>query len=69
MLAARSYGLGTVSTTLHLDFEQEAADILGIPYEQVRQVALIPVAYTLGTAFKPATRKPLADVVHWNHWK
>lgn len=68
MLAARSRGLGTVLTTIHLDFEQEAADVLGIPYAQVMQVALIPVAYTLGTAFKPAARKPLEDVLHWNQW-
>jgi nitroreductase len=31
MLAARSRGLGTVLTTLHLDFEREAAEVLGIP--------------------------------------
>jgi nitroreductase len=68
MLAARSRGLGTVLTTLHLAFEREAADILGIPYEQVMQVGLIPVAYTLGTAFKPAARKPLETVVHWERW-
>jgi len=68
MLAARSRGLGTVLTTLHLDFEQAAAEVLGIPYEQVMQVGLIPVAYTLGTTFKPATRKPLESVLHWNRW-
>lgn len=68
MLAARSRGLGTVLTTIHLDFEREAADVLGIPYEQVMQVGLIPVAYTLGTDFKPAARKPLDDVLHWEHW-
>ncbi len=68
MLAARSRGLGTVLTTLHLDFEQAAADVLGIPYEQVMQVGLIPVAYTLGTTFKPAARKPLDEVLHWNRW-
>ena len=68
MLAARSRGLGTVLTTLHLDFEQEAADVLGIPYERVMQVGLIPVAYTLGTTFKAAVRKPLEDVVHWDRW-
>ena len=68
MLAARSRGLGTVLTTIHLDFEQEAADVLGIPYEQVMQVGLIPVAYTLGTTFKPAVRKPLEDVLHWDRW-
>ncbi len=30
-LAARSRGLGTVLTTLHLLYEKEAADILGVP--------------------------------------
>ncbi len=68
MLAARSRGLGTVLTTIHLDFEQEAADVLGIPYEQVMQAGLIPVAYTLGTMFKPAARKPLESVLHWDRW-
>lgn len=68
MLAARSRGLGTVLTTLHLAFEQEAADVLGIPYQRIMQVGLIPVAYTLGTSFKPAARKPLASVLHWDRW-
>ncbi|MBO0791220.1 MAG: nitroreductase family protein [Ktedonobacteraceae bacterium] len=68
MLAARSRGLGTVLTGNHLLFEQEAAEVLGISYEQVTQAALIPVAYTLGTRFQPATRPPLTSVLHWNHW-
>jgi hypothetical protein len=29
---------------------------------------LIPVAYTLGTDFKPAPRKPLDSVLHLDHW-
>jgi nitroreductase len=68
MLAARSRGLGTVLTSIHLHFEQAAADVLDIPYEQIMQVGLIPVAYTLGTEFKPAARKPLDAVLHWNRW-
>ena len=68
MLAARLRGLGTSWTTVHLYYEQEAAEVLGIPYEQVTQAALIPVAYTLGTDFKPATRQPLERVVHWDAW-
>jgi hypothetical protein len=28
----------------------------------------VPVAYTLGTSFKPAARKPLASVLHWDRW-
>lgn len=68
MLAARSRGLGTVWTTFHLMHEREAAEILGIPYDEVTQVALIPVAYTKGTDFKPGTRKPLDTMVHWDSW-
>src|SRR5436190_22429584 len=40
MLAARSRGLGTAWTTLHLPNEQEAADILGIPFDQFTQAGL-----------------------------
>ena len=69
MLAARQRGLGTCWTTLHLAYEQQAAEILGIPYDQCTQVALIPVAHTIGTDFRPGTREPLAKVLHWNEWK
>ncbi len=68
MLAARARGLGTTWTTLHLMYEREAAQVLGIPYEKIMQTALIPVAYTLGTDFKPAPRIPLESIVHWEQW-
>ncbi len=68
MLAARARGLGTAWTTLHLGFEKEVADVLGIPYETYAQAALIPVAYTLGIDFKPAPREPLGTMVHWEKW-
>jgi nitroreductase len=68
MLAARSRGLGTVWTTFHLAHEREAAELLGIPYEEVMQVALIPVAYTKGTDFNPAPRRPLGTMVRWDGW-
>jgi len=68
MLAARSRGLGTVWTTFHLMHEREAAELLGIPYEEVTQVALIPVAYSIGTEFKPGKRKPLDSMIHWDGW-
>jgi hypothetical protein len=32
------------------------------------QAALIPVAYTLGADFRPAPRKPLETMVHWDRW-
>jgi nitroreductase len=66
-LALRSRGLGSVYTTLHLWEAEAAAELLGIP-EGVTQVALIPVAYTVGTDFKPARRPEPEDVVSWNTW-
>jgi nitroreductase len=68
MLAARSRGLGTCWTTFHLLHEEEVAAILGIPYNEVTQVALIPVAYSIGTEFKPGRRKPLDTMLHWESW-
>jgi nitroreductase len=68
MLAARSRGLGSVWTTFHLMREREAAEILGIPNDDVTQVALIPVAYTVGTEFKPGKRRPLDSMLHWDAW-
>ena len=68
MLAARARGLGTCWTTFHLGHEEEAARLLGIPYEEVMQAALIPVAYTIGTDFRPARRRPLETMVHWDAW-
>ncbi|MDE0652099.1 MAG: nitroreductase family protein [bacterium] len=68
MLAARERGLGTCWTTIHLMWEEEVAQILGIPYEEVRQYALIPVAYTIGSDFKPAARN-LDGVLSFNTWR
>ena len=66
-LAARARGLGTALTTLHLIHEKEAAEVLGLP-DDVLQVALLPVAYTVGTDFKRAKRPPVAGITHWNKW-
>lgn len=68
MLAARERGLGTSWTTLHTMFEEQAAEVLGIPHEEIIQIALIPIAYTKGTDFKPGNRNPLSDSLHWDGW-
>jgi len=68
MLAARSRGLGTALTTVHLWREREMAELLGIPFEKYTQIGLIPVAYTLGTDFKPGERVPAREIVHWDRW-
>lgn len=66
-LALRSRGLGSVWTTLHLFREREIAEMLGIP-DDVTQVALLPVAHTLGTEFAPARRPPVENITYWNAW-
>ena len=67
-LALRARGLGSCLTTLHLAFEKEAAEVLGLP-DDIVQTALLPVAYTLGSDFKPAQRPPVSEVTHWNSWQ
>jgi nitroreductase len=68
MLAARARSLGTSWTTLHLMFEEEAAEVLGIPFAEISQVCLTPVAFTKGTDFKAAVREPLDSIMHWDAW-
>jgi nitroreductase len=67
MLAARARGLGTAWTTLHLKYEHEVSELLGLP-EEVRQTVLIPTAYSIGTDFKRAARQPLDEVLHVDSW-
>jgi nitroreductase len=67
-LALRSRGLGSAFTTLHLAYERQAAELLGLP-DTVTQVALLPVAYTKGTEFKPGQRRSAEDVTYWNAWR
>jgi nitroreductase len=68
MLAARARGLGTAWTTIHHFYEREAAEVLGIPNEEVSQMALIPLAHTIGTDFRPGPRVPLERVARWDAW-
>ena len=67
MLAARARGLGTAWTTLHLANDIESRALLGLP-DTVMQGALIPVAHTIGTDFKPASRRNLERVIHHDGW-
>jgi nitroreductase len=67
-LALRSRGLGSATTTLHLNYEREIGALLGIP-DTVKQVALLPVAYYTGTDFSPAPRRPIEEVTYWDTWR
>ncbi|MDT5175351.1 MAG: hypothetical protein QOG37_2602 [Mycobacterium sp.] len=67
LLALRSRGLGSVWTTMHLAKEREVGELLGIP-PTVTQAALFPVAYTIGTDFRPAARPPAETITCWDEW-
>lgn len=70
MLALREREMGSAWTTLHLirGGEEKVAELLGIPYDTILQGGLFPIAYTIGTDFKPATRLGVDQVLHWDTW-
>jgi nitroreductase len=67
MLALRARGLGAAWTTLHLVYEKEVAQILGIP-GTITQAALLPVAYFKGDDFSPAHRLAPENFIHRDAW-
>jgi nitroreductase len=67
-LALRSRGLGSAWTTLHLSYEAEVAELLGIPPDRYSQAGLFPIAYTKGTDFQPAKRLPAEQFAHFDTW-
>ncbi|MGW5050510.1 nitroreductase family protein [Actinokineospora sp. NPDC004072] len=67
-LALRSRGLGSTITCTHVPFERQVGDLLGIP-AGVTQICLIPVAYTIGTEFRPANRHAAKERTHWERWQ
>ncbi len=66
-LALRARGLGTAWTTMHLGKAKEFADLLKIP-DGVTQIVLLPVAWTIGTDFKPAPRRKASEIVWFDRW-
>lgn len=68
MLALRARGLGSCLTTAHLAYEREIAELLGIPFDEVTQVAMVPVAQLLPGSDGPGRRAPAAEVTMWDRW-
>ncbi|MFG2043509.1 nitroreductase family protein [Dactylosporangium sp. NPDC048998] len=66
-LALRARGLGTVITTLHLHHAAAAAELLGIP-DHALQITMLPIAYTQGTDFRVAPRRPVNSVTYLDRW-
>lgn len=67
MLALRARGIGAAWTTLHLNYEKECSEILGIP-DDVTMAALLPVAYFTGKTFKKAKRIPASELTYRESW-
>ncbi len=68
MLALRERGLGSCWTTVTSRREKEVAELLGIPFEDYTQVGMFPIAYTEGTDFKRAWRRPVGEVLSYNRF-
>lgn len=66
-LALRARGLGTAWTTAILAQRERLAEILGIP-EGNTPIAMIPVAWTIGTDFRRAPRFPAREIAFVDHY-
>lgn len=67
MLALRARRLASAWTTLHLQYEREISNYLGIP-QHYTQAALLPVAWLKGGDLHPAQRLPLDEVTFHERW-
>ena len=66
IVAARGLGLGTVFTTFQMVAEKVVRETLAIP-DEILIGTTICVGYP-DRPFGPVTRKPVAEVVHWERW-
>ena len=72
LLAARGLGLGATLTGLAINhangkYKGDVKALLGIP-EHVEPLVLIPIGYPDKERYGSTTRKPVAEVTHWNSW-
>jgi nitroreductase len=67
MLALRARGLGSTWTSIGVARTDRISSLLGIP-DDFRHVALLPVAYTVGTDFRRAARPPAPSITYWDTW-
>ena len=67
MLSLRARGIGAAWTTLHMAYDKECNEILGIP-DYITTAVMLPVGYFKGETFKKAMRNPAKDFTYWNTW-
>jgi nitroreductase len=66
ILACRALGLGTLITTNHILYEDEARGILGLPAD-VFTFALMPIGFPHGR-YGPLARRPVSEVAFADRW-
>ena len=66
LMMARALGLGAAPTTLALRDQDAVREVLNLP-ETFAALCLLPVGYPKGK-FGPVTRKPVADIMRFDHW-
>lgn len=66
IVAARALGLGTTFTTFHMMVESVVREVLALPDDVVLGV-MIAMGWP-ERPFGPVKRKPLDEVLHWDHW-
>ena len=66
-LALRARGLGTTWVTAPLQNEQRIKEIVGAPGDTT-EIALFPVAYTIGADFKRAPRRPARTITYFDRY-
>ena len=67
LLALRSRGLDRSGRRCIWPRSARFGELLGIP-ATATQAALFPVAYTIGTDFRPTSRPPAETITFWNTW-
>lgn len=66
MLAARSFGIGTVLTTVWWSQQEHLRRMLSVP-DRFQIVALVPMGRPVGR-FGVAPRKPVESITHWDRY-
>ncbi len=64
-VALRARGLGTTWVTAVFTQQDAVKELLGIP-EHLTEVAMFPVAWTIGTDFAPAPRHPARSITYFD---
>jgi nitroreductase len=66
-VALRARGLGTAWTTAVLSDRERLGELLAMP-DDVTPVAMLPVAWTIGTDFRRVARTPAREIMYVDRW-